>query len=407
MEQPNGNPCPECGAPRHRDNTPSCACTLRASDALRDARTAQAAAAEDFDPLRIRPYVELDGGTAGDTPDAPDRAPEGAPGGAPGGAPDGGRENGKAQGGQDVTAESGAPRAADATMPLRAVTPDAAGAPDASGAHAPTGTPAPAGSPGAGAPDAGSPTSVLPAPLAPPATEPSAADLHLFESGHPHPSEAAPAVDDTTDRAAAPAPRRRRTALLAAAGAVVAVVGAAGWASGLFSYETPSRDGAPPQDIRAGVPDPSSAAPSAAPATSASSAAPASASPSPSTSASASPSASPSPSASSAAPSPSEPAEPSATPASTAPADSPEETDEDDRDTTGPVLSRGDRGPEVTELQLRLRQLYLYNDDINGQFTHRLEDALRNYQWSRGLQDELSVYGPATRARLESETREP
>ena len=39
---------------------PSCACARRASDALRDTRTAEAAAAEDFDPLRIRPYVELD-----------------------------------------------------------------------------------------------------------------------------------------------------------------------------------------------------------------------------------------------------------------------------------------------------------------------------------------------------------
>ncbi|GAA3495961.1 peptidoglycan-binding domain-containing protein [Streptomyces prasinosporus] len=355
MEQPKGNPCPECGAPRHPDNTPSCTCTLRASDALRDARTAQAAAAEDFDPLRIRPYVALDGAAAGD---APDDGPQDAP-----------------------------------------------DAPDASGTHAPQGAPGPTGAPGAA--DAGSPTSVLPAPLAPPATEPSAADLHLFGTGRPHPSATDPAADDTAGRAAAPARRRRRTALFAAAGAVVAVVGAAGWASGLFSYETPSRDGAPPKDIRAGVPDPSSVTPSAAPTARASSAAPASASPSAPASASASPSASPSPSASSATPGPSEPAEPSATPTTTAPADSPEQTEEDGRDTTGPVLSRGDRGPEVTELQLRLRQLYLYNDDIDGQFTHRVEDALRNYQWSRGLQDELGVYGPGTRARLESETREP
>ena len=51
--------CPECGAPRGADNTPSCACTERAADAHLEARTAEAAAAEDFDPLRIRPYVEL------------------------------------------------------------------------------------------------------------------------------------------------------------------------------------------------------------------------------------------------------------------------------------------------------------------------------------------------------------
>ncbi|WP_245936405.1 hypothetical protein, partial [Streptomyces cahuitamycinicus] len=63
MEPPNGHPCPECGAPRQRDNTPACGCTDRAAEALRDARTAQAAAAEDFDPLRIRPYVEIAQGT--------------------------------------------------------------------------------------------------------------------------------------------------------------------------------------------------------------------------------------------------------------------------------------------------------------------------------------------------------
>lgn len=71
QDRPAGAACPECGTPRAADNTPSCACGTRASDALRDARTAQAAAAEDFDPLRIRPYVELDG-TAGDPSGAPD-----------------------------------------------------------------------------------------------------------------------------------------------------------------------------------------------------------------------------------------------------------------------------------------------------------------------------------------------
>ncbi|WP_405521035.1 peptidoglycan-binding domain-containing protein [Streptomyces canus] len=64
MAESNGHLCPECGAPRGTDNTPSCGCNQRASDALRDTRTAEAAAAEDFDPLRIRPYVELDDETA-------------------------------------------------------------------------------------------------------------------------------------------------------------------------------------------------------------------------------------------------------------------------------------------------------------------------------------------------------
>jgi peptidoglycan hydrolase-like protein with peptidoglycan-binding domain len=72
------------------------------------------------------------------------------------------------------------------------------------------------------------------------------------------------------------------------------------------------------------------------------------------------------------------------------------------------MLRRGDRGPEVTELQQRLHQLYLYNDEINGDFTSRVEEALRNYQWSRGVgTDNLGVYDQETRAALEAETSEP
>ncbi|EGX56581.1 peptidoglycan-binding membrane protein, partial [Streptomyces zinciresistens K42] len=56
-----GHPCPECGAQRTAGGAPSCGCGPRVAEALRDARTADAAAVEDFDPLRIRPYVELDG----------------------------------------------------------------------------------------------------------------------------------------------------------------------------------------------------------------------------------------------------------------------------------------------------------------------------------------------------------
>lgn len=56
--------CPECGALRAPDNTPSCSCARRAAETLHDTRTTEAAAAEDFNPLRIRPYVELDGAGA-------------------------------------------------------------------------------------------------------------------------------------------------------------------------------------------------------------------------------------------------------------------------------------------------------------------------------------------------------
>ncbi len=50
-----------------------------------------------------------------------------------------------------------------------------------------------------------------------------------------------------------------------ASGAAVAVLGAAGWASGLFSYDTPSRNTAAPDDVRAGLPDASATATSAEP----------------------------------------------------------------------------------------------------------------------------------------------
>ncbi|MFC8422699.1 peptidoglycan-binding protein [Streptomyces sp. NPDC057236] len=350
--------------PRNSDNTPSCACTIRASDALRDARTAEAAAAEDFDPLRIRPYVELDGGAGRSTPDGSAEAAGAA--GAP--APS--------------AEEPGAPGAADETMTLRAVPPEAA-------------------------PGATNPTSVLPTPLAPGAARPNATDLHLFDTTRP--LAAVPAAPGPAHTDEEPPRRRRRGMLFAVAGAVVAVVGAAGWASGVFSYETPSRDGAAPEEVRASVPDPSSSAPpSAEPSAGASSAAPSSsASPSASPSASASTSASPSPSASTTSASPSESAAPSSTPTVTASTDSAEDTEEEGGGGTGPVLRRGDRGAEVTELQLRLKEMWLYNDEINGQFNRRVEESLRNYQWSRGLQSELSVYGPETRARLEAETQEP
>ncbi|WP_309141697.1 peptidoglycan-binding protein [Streptomyces griseicoloratus] len=362
MEQRNGSqeapghPCPECGAPRRPDNTPSCACGPRASDALRDARTAQAAAAEDFDPLRIRPYVELDGSGEG-------AGPASAP--TPSAAQD-----------------------PDATMSLRAV------------GDRPAGT------------EAGTEaTSVLPTPLAPPAGAPSDHDLRLFETA------AAPAGSGPDDTPAGPEPRgRRRGMLLGVAGAVVMVLGAAGYASGLFSYEAPSRDGALPDEVRASVPDPSTGAASQSPAPSTTATRPASASPSASVSASASasPSPSPSPSASSASPTrtSSRPAEPTPSASSTPAGDTATESRDDDHDHDqgggGGGLRRGDRGPEVTELQQRLQQLYLYTGDANGVYNRQVEDAVRTYQWARGIRsDELGVYGPDTRRMLETETREP
>ncbi|MGI5454422.1 peptidoglycan-binding domain-containing protein [Streptomyces sp. CA-249302] len=311
MTEPNGHLCPECGTPRATDNTPSCGCTERASEALRDVRTAEAAAAEDFDPLRIRPYVEL----------------EGAP-----------RE---------------APAAAEETMPLRAV---------------------PGSAP----------------------SEPATQDLRLFEPG------AVAYGEPPEDEPRGPRIRRRRTVLLGVGGALVAVVAAAGLASGLFSYETPSRDTALPDDVRASVPDASPSEPSKSASASGPSAPqpPVSRTPSATASASASPSATTSPSASTS-PTPTQPP-PTVTATGTV------SSTGNDRQTAPPVLRRGDSGDEVEELELRLTQLGLYTRKASGHYNEGVEDAVTRYQQARGIQvDEYGVYDLVTREHLESETTEP
>ncbi|CAM5297316.1 Peptidoglycan-binding protein OS=Streptomyces fumanus OX=67302 GN=GCM10018772_01480 PE=4 SV=1 [Streptomyces fumanus] len=258
----------------------------------------------------------------------------------------------------------------------------------------------------ASSPDA---TSVLPTPLAPSAGPPSDTDLRLFEAtGTPRP----PRPDDVPGAPAERPRKRRRGVLVGAAAAVVVVLGAAGYASGLLSYEGPSRDGAQPEEVRAGVPDPSTGTPSGPAPASGVPVPSASASPSPSASASesASPSSSPSASPSSASPSPSRSAEPSPTASVSASDAPPAAADEDGgADSAGAaVLRLGDRGPEVTELQQRLRQINLYLGDIDGTFDHRVEDALRTFQWWRGIpSEERGTYGPRTREQLERETQEP
>ncbi|WP_327692304.1 peptidoglycan-binding domain-containing protein [Streptomyces sp. NBC_00461] len=55
-----------------------------------------------------------------------------------------------------------------------------------------------------------------------------------------------------------------------------------------------------------------------------------------------------------------------------------------------------------------MTQLGLYTGKASGRYDEGVEDAVKRYQWARGIQeDELGVYGAATRARLESETSEP
>jgi hypothetical protein len=226
--------------------------------------------------------------------------------------------------------------------------------------------------------------------------EPSTTDLSLFENTPHH--------ESTPD---APRPRSRRILVLAAVGAAfVTVVAAAGLASGLFSYDSPERDTALPKEVRASVPDESTSSAPASPEKSAAPARPTSASPTPS--ASPSTSASPSPSRSSASPTPSVSTAPPSTPAATGPTGTAENSIGSSEETAPPVLRRGSQGEEVVELELRLTQLNLYTRKPNGHYDQAVQDAVTRYQWARGIQvQEYGVYDLATRARLESETKEP
>ncbi|MFF7566536.1 peptidoglycan-binding protein [Streptomyces pseudovenezuelae] len=300
MSEPPVLVCPECGAPRAADGTPSCACAHRASEAHRESRTAEAAAAEDFDPVRIRPFVEV-----GEEP-------------------------------ADPAGTSEPP------FPVR---------------------------------DLAEVTSV-------------AADAGL-------PSPEQPAMAFPADGAP---DRRRRTVLLAGTGAAVAVLVTGGFLGGLFTYDSPSRDGSVAGGVRAGVPEgaPSSTGPSVTAssptATSTQSSAPPSSSPSAESSDSASPSSTATPTG---APS-SAAATATVAPRPTVSSGQP------------PVLGLGDQGPEVVELQLRLRQVGVYDGEADGDFDQQVQSAVRTYQVTRFvLQDDSGVYGRATRASLESETSEP
>ncbi|MFD8850507.1 peptidoglycan-binding protein [Streptomyces sp. NPDC059604] len=304
---------------------------------------AERAAAEDFDPLRIRPYVTL-----GNDPST--AAPE---------KPGGPREP---HGPHRPVAGAGAE--ADATMPLRL---------------GPVAGPAAGGGP-TGMPD----TTALDSPFAPPSVLSASAPTAPIATG---------ARPEETDR-------RRRPFVAAAMGAVaIAVVGTAAFASGLLGGGSGDTDHeqALPSTV-ASLPD--ATLPSEEPAPASASASPSS-SPAPATpSAPASPSASPSPSASATASRPS--TAPSATPSKSA---DPTATDAAPPSLTRGTLRYGDQGPGVTELQHRLTEIRLYADPADGNYTSRVEYAVNAYQTYRSIKgDSPGVYGPHTRRALEAET---
>ena len=311
MSESAGPSCPECGKPRAADGHPTCFCARRASDARRETRTAEAAAAEDFDPVRIRPFVAIDADPASAEGDSPTH-------------------------GDAFSADDQGPQ-----------------------------QPYVAGDPGDTFPLA-----VQDGPLAGEA-----------------PPDLPPAV--------VPQRRRRsRVLLVTRAGAVVAVVVTSAVIGGVFWYESPARNHSVSGGVRPSLPEgAASAGASSSPAPSA-------------TSSSASPSATstPSPSESATAGRPTPTSTPSGTPTATA-IGAPAPSASSGRP---PVLRFGDKGPEVVELQLRLKQVGFYNGEADGNYDRDVENAVSGYQLTRFIfQDESGVYGAATRASLESETKKP
>ncbi|MFE9681439.1 peptidoglycan-binding protein [Streptomyces sp. NPDC006285] len=375
MSDRSGHICPECGAPWESGGSPTCDCARRAADELLQTRSAEAAAAEDFDPLRIRPYVDLGVRTEGSA------GPEPTPGA------------GDASGEAKTTAAAAGPSPTDGatlSIPVQRAPSDPVSPPTGPPLSPSTGSPEHQGRVDGGAFDAARPHpagGARPFDDRPPPRDPGFADF--------------PGDSESPDGPAGNTSRRRRFVLVGA-GATAAVLAAAGFAGGLFSYESPSRNGAAPDDLRASVPDASGGEPS--PSASASTSASASESATESAAASASPSVSDTPSAS---------ATPSRTTATTS-APPVENSADTTQPPSGPpekaepvVLGRGDEGPEVVELQLRLKQLALYVGEADGDYDARTENAVRNYQFTRGIEEDRGTYTLQTRQRLESETTEP
>ncbi|WP_306471652.1 peptidoglycan-binding domain-containing protein [Streptomyces sp. b94] len=366
-----GHACPECGRqaagePGAGYGTP-CWCGAgtgparttpdgrwAAPDDHRADRTVEIAPVDDFDPLRVRPYVSLP--DAAHTPEAGSASPSAMAGAAP-------------------------------TTPLYLG--------GDSGPYPGAGTAV-----GAGA-----------EPVWGPGVEPGTA--HTEPGGrHRRTPGSAPAPVPTP----APSQRQRPFVVLAAAAAVAAVVGTAAFAGGLFGGAEDRTDEALPETTTS-VPDAEDGpAASVAPSPSASAAAPRT--PSASATASASPSASASPKEKSQEPTPTGSASASAS-ASASPGRSPSATPGGDTPTEAPTaeqpppaiaagtLRPGDRGPQVAELQNRLREIgrWLYSGPSDGDYTDRVAYSVAYYQSYMGVHgDPTGVYGPNTRKLLEAQT---
>ncbi|MFH8679525.1 peptidoglycan-binding protein [Streptomyces lydicus] len=413
-------PCPHCFAPVRGDGRPTCLCA--------------AVDAEDFDPLRIRPYVSLPGD-------------DGAPGegadedGAVGAVREGADEDGAV--GRDMRWAAGEAyrttgiRRGDHLDDLPGVDAavhraDTADTEDTAATYETYRTGSPPGGPrGAPEPFPAPPPPVEPPPFKPLAVEPLPVEpppLQGFpaSSGTPEPliprarRHSGPssrtfssATDEPPGRpsaARASTPSRRRRGLPAVLVAAGTAVAATAVMIGTDVLSGGRQDRAAPPD--GGAPSPTATSPSSdepAPTDSGSPSARATpSSPAPDATHFGTPQATVKlyRTAESRPPAPTRAAgtviDSSGGPGpSTAPAPAPVPT--------GPIVLReGSSGPEVAELQERLRQLALYADTANGRYDADVRAAVSRYQRSYGVQgDPDGVYGTRTRASLEARTQEP
>ena len=71
---------------------------------------------------------------------------------------------------------------------------------------------------------------------------------------------------------------------------------------------------------------------------------------------------------------------------------------------SGSSLGPGDSGPAVVELQHRLAAMYLYKGPADGKYDQDVANSVTIYQAYRKVQgDPQGVYGPNTKAKLESD----
>ncbi|MFD9204768.1 peptidoglycan-binding protein [Streptomyces sioyaensis] len=388
--------CPHCSAPVRGDGRPACLCA--------------AVGADDFDPLRVRPYVSLPDGEEDGERDAGADADAGGDTGSGygrGHGTRGSRDDGGVDGAGPVHVEGpGAARTGRSTAgPCGSTTGPGDQLDDLPGVDAAVYSADTSASASFSATSVSSTPSARPSPtpLVPQARRRSGPTSRTFSATEGEPSAGPVGPSGPVPRPARPMPRRTRArpAALVATGAAAAVAAAL---IGTDALSGGVRD-------RAAPPDRSTASPSAAlPTGDALTPSAAASSPAPDRS--------PSPDATATGPPPATvrhhrttrpPRPPAPTRASGSVADSPYSPTPPSSPPTGPlVLREGAAGPEVAELQGRLRQLGLYPGAGSGRYDAEVRAAVARYQRLYGVTgDPDGVYGAGTRASLESRTAGP